>query len=254
MINVVNLVKRFDDVLASDHVSFQIKKGETYGLVGESGSGKSTIGNMIIGLIKPTSGQVLYDDKDLWKNGLFTRPKAGKLQIVFQDPQSSLDSRMTIRQIITEPLRALSINQRRNKTNQSYLANLMKRVGLNEDHLNRSPHEFSGGQRQRIAIARALITDPEVIILDEPTSALDVSVQAQILNLLRSLQEERRLTYLFISHDMSVIRYMCDRIGVLYHGKLLEEAQTEELFNNPQHDYTKHLLSSLPKLFERKDG
>jgi len=251
MLEVNNLVKAFDKVVAADHVSFRIPKGETYGLVGESGSGKSTIGNMIIGLLEPTSGEIILDGKNLWLKSRYERPKDGKIQVVFQDPQSSLDARMTIKQIVTEPLRALPREERKEKSQRGFLAQLMKTVGLSEDHLDRSPHEFSGGQRQRIAIARAIISDPEFIILDEPTSALDVSVQAQILNLLKTLQRERQLTYLFISHDMSVIQYMCDRVGVLYHGKLVEEADTESLFASPKEAYTKRLLESLPRLFER---
>jgi len=251
MIEVKDLVKEFGQVKAANHVSFNIHKGETYGLVGESGSGKSTIGNMIIGLIQPTSGEIIINGESLWVSGKYKRPKNGKIQIVFQDPQSSLDGRMTIRQIVTEPLRALSKDERKEKSSESYLSQLMKTVGLSADHLNRSPHEFSGGQRQRIAIARAIISDPDFIILDEPTSALDVSVQAQILNLLKMLQRDRQLTYLFISHDMSVIQYMCDRVGVLYHGELVEEAETEKLFSTPKEAYTKRLLESLPRLFER---
>ena len=251
MLEVKNLVKEFDKVVAADYVSFRIPKGETYGLVGESGSGKSTIGNMIIGLLQPTSGEILLDGRSLWVKNRYERPKNGKIQVVFQDPQSSLDARMTIKQIVTEPLRALPKEERKKKSQRAFLTQLMKTVGLSEDHLDRSPHEFSGGQRQRIAIARAIISEPDFIILDEPTSALDVSVQAQILNLLKKLQKERQLTYLFISHDMSVIQYMCDRVGVLYHGKLVEEADTGSLFASPKEAYTKRLLESLPRLFER---
>lgn len=251
MLEVKDLVKHFDKVKAANHVSFSIPEGTTYGLVGESGSGKSTIGNMIIGLLEPTSGEILLNGKSLWKKGQYDRPKQGKMQVVFQDPQSSLDARMSIKQIVTEPLRALPKEVRKEKSKKEYLAQLMKTVGLNEDHLERSPHEFSGGQRQRIAIARAIISDPDFLILDEPTSALDVSVQAQILNLLKSLQRDRHLTYLFISHDMSVIQYMCDRVGVLFHGDLVEEADTEELYSSPKEAYTQRLLHSLPKLFEK---
>ncbi|MBO8156992.1 MAG: ABC transporter ATP-binding protein [Bacillaceae bacterium] len=253
MLEIHSLVKRFDDIEAVKNVSFQVKKGETYGLVGESGSGKSTIGNMIIGLLQPTSGDILMEGKHLWDKSSYKRMKNGEIQIVFQDPQSSLDPRMTIRSILLEPLRALPLKERREKGKKSNLGKLLRTVGMNESHLDRHPHEFSGGQRQRIAIARAIITDPVFIILDEPTSALDVSVQAQILNLLKKLQKERGLTYLFISHDMSVIQYMCDRVGVLYHGELVEENKTSKLFSSPQKDYTKKLLSSLPTLFEKED-
>jgi len=249
MLKVHNLVQSFDGFKAVDTISFDIQHGETYGLVGESGSGKSTIGNMIIGLLEPTKGTIEYNGKPLWDHSKYNRPKLGRFQVVFQDPQSSLDARMSIKQIITEPLHALPAKERRKKSAHSYLSGLMRRVGMNEDHLKRYPHEFSGGQRQRIAIARAIISEPEFIVLDEPTSALDVSVQAQILNLLKSLQKERNLTYLFISHDMSVIQYMCDRVGVLYHGKMVEEGRTENIFRAPKEEYTRRLLSSLPKLF-----
>jgi ABC-type oligopeptide transport system ATPase subunit len=252
MLKVKSLYKDFDEVKACDNVSFEIVKGETYGLVGESGSGKSTIGNMLIGLVQPTNGEVIYNETQLWSKGKYIRPDNGKLQIVFQDPQSSLDGRMSIKKIITEPLHALPISERKGKFDNRFLGDLLRCVGMHEDHLSRSPHEFSGGQRQRIAIARAIISEPEFIILDEPTSALDVSVQAQILNLLKSLQKERNLTYLFISHDMSVIQYMCDRVGVLYHGKMVEEETTEKLFQSSKEAYTRKLLSSLPKLFEGK--
>lgn len=254
MFKIDDIVKQFGDVKAVDRVSCHIQRGEIYGLVGESGSGKSTIGNMIVGLLQPTSGSITYQDEALWCKNKFRRPSGGKMQIVFQDPQSSLDVRMNIRQIVTEPLRALSYKKRKEKHNDQYLSDLLRRVGMHEEHLDRYPHEFSGGQRQRIAIARAIITEPEFIILDEPTSALDVSVQAQILNLLKSLQKELDLTYLFISHDMSVIRYMCDRVGVLYHGKLVEEEDTETLFTTPKQEYTRQLLSSLPQFFRKKEG
>lgn len=248
MLSINDLGKVFGTASAVDRISFHIEKGETYGLVGESGSGKSTIGNMICGLLVPTNGQVSFKTQELWKNGRYIRPRPGSLQVVFQDPQSSLDTRMNIRQIITEPLRALPKAEAKRRSGDDYLGALVRRVGLLEDHLSRYPHEFSGGQRQRIAIARALITEPDFIILDEPTSALDISIQAQILNLLKSLQHERGLTYLFISHDMSVIRYMCDRVGVLYHGRLVEENETEAFFTRPREAYSQRLLSSLSNM------
>ncbi|MBU8878281.1 ABC transporter ATP-binding protein [Bacillus sp. FJAT-29790] len=237
-------------VKALDNMSISIFEGEVLGLVGESGSGKSTFGKLIIGLESPTAGEILYHGNPLWKRNKYIRRKPGELQTVFQDPQSSLDPRMTIKEIILEPLYALDKIERKKKGSYDNLLNLIKRVGLKEEYLDRYPHEFSGGQRQRIAIARALITDPSFIVLDEPTSALDVSVQAQVLNLLKELKEERGLTYLFISHNMSVIKFMCSQVAVLYKGNIVEMGQTDQLFNNPRHPYTKILLSSLPSLFE----
>ncbi len=240
-------------VKALDNMSISISEGEVLGLVGESGSGKSTFGKLLIGLESPTGGDILYQGNPLWKRNKYIRRKPGELQTVFQDPQSSLDPRMTIKEIILEPLYALDKTERRQKGSYENLLRLIKRVGLKEEHLDRYPHEFSGGQRQRIAIARALITDPSFIVLDEPTSALDVSVQAQVLNLLKELKEERGLTYLFISHNMSVIKYMCTKVAVLYKGNIVEMGETDKLFNDPQHPYTEILLSSLPSLFENNE-
>lgn len=229
-----------------------IQQGETLGIVGESGSGKSTLGKMLIGLEIPSEGIITYQGVELWQNKKFKRIRAGQIQTVFQDPQSSLDPRMQVKEIILEPLLALSKKERNEKGKPERLINLMKRVGLKEEHLDRYPHEFSGGQRQRIAIARALITDPQFIILDEPTSALDISVQAQVLNLLKELKKEKNLTYLFISHNMSVIRYMCDRVAVMYKGKIVEIGPVQSIFNQPKHPYTKILLSSLPGMLDEK--
>ncbi|WP_042353897.1 ABC transporter ATP-binding protein [Bacillus rubiinfantis] len=237
----------FDAVKSAD---LAIGQGETLGLVGESGSGKSTLGKMLIGLENPTEGTIMYKGADLWKKRKFKSPRPGEIQTVFQDPQSSLDPRMQVKDIILEPLYALSLAERKEKGAKERLIYLMKRVGLKEEHMDRYPHEFSGGQRQRIAIARALITDPQFIILDEPTSALDISVQAQVLNLLKELKREKQLTYLFISHNMSVIRYMCDRVAVMYKGKIVEIGPVNTIFENPKHPYTKILLSSLPSLFQ----
>ncbi|SFR08595.1 ATP-binding cassette domain-containing protein [Desulfoscipio geothermicus] len=246
LLQIQNISKVFGNFQAVNNVSFKLKKGETFGLVGESGSGKTTIANMIIGIHAPADGKIKFQNQSLWERGKYNRKEHGKMQIVFQDPQSSLDPRMTVRKIITEPLFILPSSIKKYKSKEENLVNLMKRVGLQEEHLDRNPHEFSGGQRQRIAIARALITDPEFILLDEPTSALDVSVQAQVLNLLKDLQQEKGLTYLFISHNMSVIRYMCNRVGVLYKGNIVEIGTTKDIFESPKHPYTKKLLSSIP--------
>ncbi|WP_019120854.1 ATP-binding cassette domain-containing protein [Brevibacillus massiliensis] len=235
-------------IQAVDQVSFSILQGETFGLIGESGSGKSTLGKMIMGLEAPSGGTIRYRGKPLWVKGRYQRQNPGETQIVFQDPQSSLNPRMTVKQIITEPLQALPGGERKSKGSPDRLLALIKRVGLKAEHLSRYPHEFSGGQRQRIAIARSLITDPQFVVLDEPTSALDVSVQAQVLNLLKELKRERNLTYLFISHNMSVIRYMCDRMAVMLKGNIVEQGSTRQIFHHPTHAYTQALISSLPSL------
>jgi ATPase components of various ABC-type transport systems, contain duplicated ATPase len=245
ILNIQGLKKVFGKFSALNGVSFNLIKGETFGLVGESGSGKSTIANTIIGIHSPTEGEVLFNGTKLWKENKYQCGEYGKIQIVFQDPRSSLDPRMTIRKIITEPLIPLSKENRKDKGSQENLIKLMKSVGLKEEQLDRYPHEFSGGQRQRIAIARAIITDPEVLILDEPTSALDVSVQAQILNLLKDIQKEKKITYLFISHNMAVIKYVSNRVGVLYKGDFVEMGNTKDVFNCPKHDYTQKLISSI---------
>lgn len=241
--------QRFQAVSNAD---FSIVRGETFGMIGESGSGKSTLGKMITGLESPTAGTILYDGQPLWTANKFRRLKPGEMQIVFQDPQSSLDPRMRVSEIITEPLWALPRAERKEKGSMERLHALIARVGLKPEHLNRYPHEFSGGQRQRIAIARALITDPVFVVLDEPTSALDVSVQAHVLNLLQELKRERNLTYLFISHNMAVIRYMCDRMAVMQKGRIVETGTVSQIFTAPADPYTKTLLSTLPSLHEKK--
>ncbi len=236
--------KRF--VKAVDGVNLEIKEGETFGLVGESGSGKTTVGRCIIGLLTPTSGQILFRGQDITKLKDDSATRAGtKLGIVFQDPYASLDPRQIIKSALTEPMTYHKIAA----TEEEALAKakrLIELVGLNEDHLYRFPHEFSGGQRQRIAVARALTTNPELIVLDEPTSFLDVSVQAQILHLLADLQKELKLTYLFISHNLSVIENMSDHVGVMYLGATMETADKKTIYRRPEHPYTHALISALP--------
>ena len=233
-------------VKAVDGVDLAIEKGETFGLVGESGSGKTTLGRCILRLIEPTSGEIIYRDQDITKlKGEAFRKIRRKFGIVFQDPYASLDPRQTVKSALIEPMMYHKLTQNQEEAIKK-AKDLIKRVGLNEDHLYRFPHEFSGGQRQRIAVARALTTDPEIIILDEPTSFLDVSVQAQILNLLSDLQKELDLTYLFISHNLSVIEHMSDRVAVMYLGKIMESAPKDIVYRSPEHPYTHALISALP--------
>jgi len=234
------------NVKAVNGVSFSIRKGETFGLVGESGSGKTTIGRCILRLIDPTSGSVEVEGVDIAKiKQKKLKPYRRKLQIVFQDPYASLDPRQTVKGALLEAMRASgAVAEPAART--AAAKELIQRVGLNEDHLNRFPHEFSGGQRQRIAVARALATNPEFIVLDEPTSFLDVSVQAQILNLLKELQKEFNLTYLFISHNLAVVEHMSNRIGVMYLGKLMEVGEKEKIYEYPKHPYTLALMNAIP--------
>lgn len=238
------LSRTIEQVKAVDDVSFSIKEGETLGLVGESGCGKTTVGRAVLRLIDSTSGQVLFNGEDILKyNKVQMRKIRNNMQIVFQDPNSSLDPRMLVKDIIAEPLIVNGV--KKNGELEQRCVELLKAVGMSQMHYYRYPHEFSGGQRQRICIARALALNPKFIVLDEPTSALDVSVQSQILNMLKDLQKEFGLTFLFISHNLIVVRYLSDRVAVMYLGKIVELSKTEELFDKPLHPYTQALLSAI---------
>lgn len=238
--------KQVGAIKAVDGVSFSMYKGETLGLVGESGCGKSTTGRAILQLYRPTGGNVVFEGTDLTKtNGEDLRKMRRRMQMIFQDPYASLNPRMTVGSIIGEPLEVHNIGKSKAERQQR-VQELLKVVGLNPYFVNRYPHEFSGGQRQRIGIARALAVNPAFIVCDEPISALDVSIQAQIINLLEDLQDELGLTYLFIAHDLSVVRHISDRIAVMYLGKIVELANRDELYEKPMHPYTQALLSAVP--------
>lgn len=234
-------------VKAVDDVTFDIYEGETFGLVGESGSGKTTTGRSIIRLYDPTDGEIIFDGKDVSK--LKTRSEKlefnREMQMIFQDPYASLNPRMTVEDIIAEGIDIHGLAKSK-KERSEMVENLLETVGLNRDHASRYPHEFSGGQRQRIGIARALAVQPKFIIADEPISALDVSIQAQVVNLLKDLQEEKGLTYLFIAHDLSMVKFISDRIGVMHYGRLLEVGPADDVYDKPLHDYTKSLISAVP--------
>ena len=237
------LFRKTKYVQAVDDVSFAIAEGETLGLVGESGCGKSTIGRTMLRLYEPTAGSIRYRETDITRGNM--TPYRKKLQIIFQDPYSSLDPRMTVGDIVGEPLdihKAFSSRAER----EEKIRDRLDLVGLNTEHMSRYPHEFSGGQRQRISIARALMLNPEFMVCDEPVSALDVSIQAQIINMLMSLQQKLGLTYLFIAHDLSVVRHISNRVGVMYLGSLVELTDSKEMYRHPLHPYSKALLSSIP--------
>jgi oligopeptide transport system ATP-binding protein len=245
------LLRQVGQVKAVDDVSFTVLPGETLGLVGESGCGKSTLGRSILRLYEPTSGAVLFEGKNfLQSSGAELRKSRKDIQMIFQDPFAALDPRMTVGRILAQPFEIHT--ELTSSEVESRIKDLLSVVGLKPSHINRYPHEFSGGQRQRICIARAIALNPRLIIADEPVSALDVSIQAQILNLLKDLQQKLKLTYLFISHDLSVIEHLCDRIAVMYLGKIVEIAPREELFTNPKHPYTKALLAAIPRVGDGK--
>lgn len=245
------LLREVARVKAVDDVSLTVRKGETLGLVGESGCGKSTLGRTLIRLYEPTAGNINFDGQDFLKlKGSDLRKKRKNMQMIFQDPYASLDPRMTVGQIIRQPMDIHDVGTSAERDQR--VLELIELVGLRKAHVNRYPHEFSGGQRQRICIARAIALNPELIICDEPVSALDVSIQAQILNLLKDLQEKLKLTYVFISHDLSVIEHTCDRIAVMYLGKIVEIAERDELFSNPQHPYTQALIGAIPRVGQGK--
>ena len=256
ILNIKNLKKYFHvgggmlggeglTIRAVDDVSFSVRPGETFGLVGESGCGKTTLGQTIIRLYDPTDGQIIFDGTDISTFGARQmRPIRRDIQMIFQDPSASLDPRMTVGSVIAEPLNVFGIGSKSDRRER--VQELLKVVGLNSYFSNRYPHEFSGGQRQRIGIARALALNPKLVICDEPVSALDVSIQAQVLNLLKSLQDQFSLTYLFIAHNLAVVAHISDRVGVMYLGKLVEIGDAREITERPRHPYTKALISAVP--------
>ena len=251
-------INRKESVHAVDDVSFAISRGQTLGLVGESGCGKSSCARSIIRVYDPTGGKIILDGEDITHmSQKELQPRRKKMQMIFQDPYASLNARMTVRDIVAEPLLAHRIVKSKDEAN-NYVYPMLERVGLTREHAGRYAHEFSGGQRQRVGIARALVLQPDFVICDEPISALDVSIQAQVVNLLRDYQNEKGLAYLFIAHDLSMVRYVSDVVGVMYLGQLVELCAAEEIYKHPLHPYTKGLLSSIPvvnpKLARQKES
>ncbi|MCT1902220.1 ABC transporter ATP-binding protein [Oceanobacillus sojae] len=240
------LNRTVDHIKAVDGVSFEMEQGKTYGLVGESGSGKSTTGRAIIGLEDITSGQVLFNGKDITDKKTKNKAFRKDVQMIFQDPYSSLNPRKRVLDIVAEPLR--NFEKLSKKEERKRVQELLDIVNVSPDSIFKYPHEFSGGQRQRIGVARAIALKPKLIIADEPVSALDVSVQAQVLNFLKEIQSELNLTYLFISHDLGIVKHMCDNISIMYKGRYVEQGSTEEIFENPQHIYTKRLIAAIPDI------
>ncbi|TWT25104.1 ABC transporter ATP-binding protein [Planomicrobium sp. CPCC 101110] len=239
-------IKKDVTVKSVDDITISIRKGETFGLVGESGSGKSTLGKTVVGLQSPTSGDIIYNGQNVLQLDKEAQRNVNKeMQIIFQDPHASLNPRMRVGDIIAEGIDAYKLFKGKDRTNRIY--ELLAQVGLRPEHAKRFPHEFSGGQRQRIGIARALAVEPKFIVADEPISALDVSIQAQVINLMEELKESEGLTYLFIAHDLGMVKHISDRIGVMYLGKMMELSNSDDMFRNPLHPYTQALLSAIPK-------
>ena len=253
ILEIKNLRKEFTNkitkkpIVAVDNISLTLERGKTLGIVGESGSGKSTLGRIMLRLVEPTSGEIIFNQQEITKEKPSElRKLRSKMQMIFQDPMASLDPRMSVKELIQEPLDIHNIGTKAERSKA--VEDIAEKVGIAKSALEKFPHEFSGGQRQRISIARAVINKPDLIVADEPVSALDVSIQAQILNLLKELRREMNLSFIFISHDLSVVNYFCDEVAVMYLGNIVEYAPTSELFANPKHPYTQALISAIPEI------